>query len=117
MSASYRELQVWQKSMQLAKFIYETTREFPKEEIYCLTNQLRRSAISIPSNIAEGNGRNSDNEFKRFLLIALGSTYELQTQLDIASSLGYFTQSRNKELSTLADEIGKMLFALHKSLH
>ena len=86
MGNSYRDLVVWQKSMELTKKIYTITKDFPKEEVYGLTSQIRRSAVSIPSNIAEGKGRNSDKEFVRFLQISLGSLYELQTQFELALS-------------------------------
>ena len=86
---SYRELIIWQKSIQLVTNVYKLTRSFPKEELFGLTSQMRRCAISIPSNIAEGFGRNSQGDFKRFLNIALGSTYELQTQIEISFNLEY----------------------------
>jgi len=81
---SYRDLIVWQKSVDLVKNIYLCTQTFPKEEQYGLTNQMRRCAVSIPSNIAEGYGRNSTGDYKRFLHISLGSLYELQTQVEIS---------------------------------
>ncbi|MGA2889320.1 MAG: four helix bundle protein [Terracidiphilus sp.] len=87
MSQSFRDLQVWQRSMQLAIAVYRLTRESPREEIYGLTSQMRRSAVSVPSNIAEGQGRLNPSEFRQFLGIARGSLCELQTQLEIARSL------------------------------
>ena len=107
---SYRDLIVWQKGMLLCKEVYLLTQNFPKEEIYGLTSQMRRSVISIPSNIAEGRGRNSDKEFIRFLQIALGSIYELQTQLELAFELGYTNSIEN--LINLSIEIEKMLNSL-----
>ena len=107
---SYRDLIVWQKSMDLAKEIYLITKTFPKEELYGLTSQIRRCAISIPSNIAEGKGRNSDKEFVRFLQIALGSVYELQTQLELSLQLNYVNNIDN--LLSLSIEIEKMLNTL-----
>ena len=86
---SYKDLFIWQKSMVLVTGIYTITKTFPASEIYGLTSQLRRSAVSIPSNIAEGYGRNSTNDYKRFLQIAVGSLYELQTQVEIACNLKY----------------------------
>lgn len=104
---SYRDLFVWQKSMELTKQVYMITKDFPKDEIYGLTSQIRRCAVSIPSNIAEGRGRNSDKEFIRFLQISLGSLYELQTQLDLALSFNYITNIEN--ILDLSSEIEKML--------
>ena len=89
---SYRELIIWQKSIQLVANVYKPTRSFPKEELFGLTSQMIRCAISIPSNIAEGFGRNSQGDFKRFLNIALGSTYELQTQIEISFNLEYLNR-------------------------
>ena len=88
----YRELIVWQKAIVLVKEVYRGTSDFPKTEIYALTNQIRRAAISIPSNIAEGQGRNSTREFLHFLSVAQGSLMELETQVTIAERLGYFNQ-------------------------
>ena len=104
---SYRTLIVWQKSMELTKQVYMITKEFPKEEVYGLTSQIRRCAVSIPSNIAEGKGRGSDREFVRFLQISLGSLYELQTQLELALSLNYINNIEN--ILALSLEIEKML--------
>lgn len=86
---SYRELSVWQKSVQLVKLIYQQIRQFPAEERFALADQLRRSVISIPSNIAEGKGRSYNKDYAHFLSIARGSLYETMNQLDIAESLGY----------------------------
>ena len=85
---SYRELIVWQKSMDLVKNIYRVTSVFPKEEMYGLTSQIRRAAVSIPSNIAEGYGRRTTKDFISFLYISRGSVYELQTQIEICGDLG-----------------------------
>ena len=106
----YRDLIVWQKSMMLCKEVYFLTKSFPKEEVYGLTSQIRRCAISIPSNIAEGKGRNSDKEFIRFLQISLGSLYELQTQLELSLQLDFTKNIDN--ISNLSIEIEKMLNAL-----
>ncbi len=89
---SYRDLIVWQKAMVLVKDIYLTSQAFPKKEVYGLTSQIRKCAVSIPSNIAEGYGRNSTGDYKRFLQIANGSLHELQTQIQIALDLNYITQ-------------------------
>jgi four helix bundle protein len=85
MGQAFRDLMVWQRSMQLAEAVYSLTKEFPHDERYGLTSQIRRSAVSIPSNIAEGRGRLSAGEFKQFLGVARGSNYELQTQLELES--------------------------------
>jgi four helix bundle protein len=90
-SRSFRDLDVWKLSIEFVKNIYKITNKFPNPKIYGVTSQLRRSAISIPSNIAEGQGRNSSKEFGQFLAIALGSLAELETQLIIAEEIGYLT--------------------------
>ena len=87
---TFRDLLIWQKSIKLVTQIYEVTKIFPKEEAFGLTSQMRRCAVSIPSNIAEGHGRNSTRDYLRFLQIATGSLYELQTQLVIANNLSFF---------------------------
>jgi four helix bundle protein len=109
---SYRDLIVWQKSIDLVKNIYTFTQSFPKEEQYGLTNQMRRCAVSIPSNIAEGYGRNATGDYKRFLQIAVGSLYELQTQIEIAFQLKYLDDNSFKSIIALCTEIDKMLYAL-----
>jgi len=106
-SNSYRDLIIWQKSMDLTKLVYQITYSFPKDEIYGLTSQIRRSAVSIPSNIAEGRGRNSNKEFIRFLQISLGSLYELQTQLELAVSFNYVDNI--DIINRLSFEIEKMI--------
>ena len=115
MGKAFRDLQVWQRSMELAAAVYEMSKGFPREELYGITSQLRRSVVSIPSNIAEGSGRNGCGEFKQFLAIARGSNYEVQTQLELAKmfSLGS-PQSIDKALM-LSQEVGKMLYALLES--
>lgn len=113
---SYRELEVWQKSMNLVEFCYKITGEFPKEELYSLTNQIRRAAVSIPSNIAEGQSRWSTKEFLRFLSIAKGSLSELETQLILAQRLNYLSETALNEIIELTNEIGKMISGLRKSL-
>jgi four helix bundle protein len=110
MIKGHRDLNVWKKSMDLVEELYKCTKDFPKEEIYSLTSQIRRSVISIPSNIAEGAARNSKKEFIQFLHIALGSTSELETQLLISDRLGYLKASSGY-LNKL-DEIKKMLLGL-----
>ena len=109
----HKDLDVWKKSIQFVKRVYEITLKFPDDEKYGLTNQMRRCAVSIPSNIAEGAGRNSKKEFKQFLYISLGSISELETQLIISSKLNYL---KNKSLLDELNEIRKMLFGLIKSI-
>jgi four helix bundle protein len=116
MIQSFRDLQIWQKSMKLAIAVYRLTREFPREEIYGLTSQIRRSAVSVPSNIAEGQGRLNLGEFRQFLGIARGSNCELQTQLEIASALGLGNAELIKEAESLSHEVGKMIYAFLESL-
>ncbi len=103
--------------MVLVTEIYSITGTFPVSEIYGLTSQLRRSAVSIPSNIAEGYGRNSTNDYKRFLQIAVGSLYELQTQIEIAFNLKYIEEQKHKEITDLSIEIDKMLYSIIKKLN
>jgi four helix bundle protein len=113
---SFRDLVVWQKSMKLVTEIYQATRSFPSDELYALTSQLRRCAISIPSNIAEGYGRRSTLDYKRFLQIAVGSIFELQTQIEIASNLKYLSSELFGNLSHSAKEIELMLLSLINKL-
>ncbi|MGH6716183.1 MAG: four helix bundle protein [Bradyrhizobium sp.] len=117
MSAShFRELDVWQLAMTLAKAVYELTAGFPHEQRSGLSSQLQRSAVSIPSNIAEGNGRNSTRDYARFVSLALGSNAELQTQLLLADALGLGDRGRCAEAPNLCDRVGRMLLRLHQSL-
>jgi four helix bundle protein len=108
----YQDLIVWQKAMDLTVLIYKTTKKLPKEEVYSLTNQMRRAAVSIPSNIAEGQTRHSTKEFMRFLRIAQGSKAELETQLLLCQRIGYLSDSDTVEITNLLQEIGKMLSTL-----
>lgn len=108
----FKKLIVWKKAMELVRMVYQLSKAFPQDERYALTDQLRRAAVSIPSNIAEGSGRASNKDYAHFLAIARGSLYETVTQLQIAQDLGYIEICDN--LNTLADEIGKMLTALIK---
>lgn len=108
---SYRKLVVWQKSMELVKLIYDVTRKFPKEEIFGLTAQMRRSAVSVPSNIAEGSQRNSAKEFINFILIAKASLAELETQILVAKDQGYGTTGKIQLALNKAEELNKMLYA------
>ena len=115
----YKDLVVWQKAMELVKAVYALSKAFPPDERYALTDQLRRAVVSIPSNIAEGNGRASNADYGHFLAIARGSLYETMTQLQIAVDLGYIGEFP-KELGELAVEVGRMLTSMLKkfgSLH
>jgi four helix bundle protein len=116
MAQSFRDLQVWQRAMQLTVAVYKLTQGFPSEEQYGLTSQLRRSAVSIPSNIAEGQGRLSAGEFRQFLGVARGSTCEVQTQLEIARSLKFGNPNLIDEAEKLSNEVRKMLFGILNSL-
>ena len=109
---SYEDLIVWQKSMDVVELVYRATKSFPKEELYGLTNQIRRAAVSIPSNIAEGHARNSTAEFRHFLSIAQGSKAEVETQIQIAQRLDYLSSPQVQEILSLLKEISKMLAAL-----
>ena len=115
-SSDYKQLKVWQKAMDLTTEIYKLVRLLPKEEIYALSDQMRRAVVSIPSNIAEGQGRNSDKEFINFLSIARGSLWELETQLEICVRLGYIDSSLTPNVYNLTTEVSKMLNALASSL-
>jgi four helix bundle protein len=112
MLRSFRELTVWQRSMKLATGIYRLTQGFPREETYGLSSQLRRAAVSIPSNIAEGHGRSRIGEYRQFLWIARGSNFELQTQLEIARALQMGDPKLLQESEALSQEVGKMIYAL-----
>jgi len=98
--------------MQLTVAVYKLTQEFPREELYGLTSQIRRSAVSLPSNIAEGHGRLNTAEFRQFLGIARGSNCELQTQLEIARALGYGNPKLVNEAESLSNEVGKMIYSI-----
>lgn len=113
---SYRDLLVWQDSMELVVQIYRTTSTFPKEERYSLVDQLRRAAVSVPSNIAEGHGRSRTGDFLRYLSVAVGSLHELETQIQIATRLQYISGDREKELLDACSAIGRMLGALIRAL-
>ena len=112
MEKPHKKLDVWKLSMDLVTAIYKLTDNFPEKEIYCLTNQIRRAAISIPSNIAEGAARNTKREFVNFLHIAQGSLSELDTQIEIAKKLGYLKENDWKSLDEVMIRIDKMLSGL-----
>jgi four helix bundle protein len=109
---SFREVVVWQRSIELATAIYRLTRGFPREEIYGLTSQIRRSTVSVSSNIAEGQGRLGTGEFRQFLGYARGSNFKLQTQLEIARALKMGDSKLIDEAEGLSHEVGKMIHAI-----
>jgi four helix bundle protein len=113
---SFRDLVVWQRAMQLTVATYRLSQSFPREEIYGLASQIRRSAVSIPSNIAEGQARLTTGEFRQSLGIARGSNSELQTQLELARTLGYSDNKTIEEAESLPNEVGKMIDAILFSL-
>lgn len=116
MSATYADLEVWQSAMEFAIRIYRLTKKYPREEIYGLTAQLRRAAVSVASNIAEGKGRASDRELVQFLCHSRGSLFEIETQLGIGKRLGYGDQEEYVPLKTEAAKIGRMLNGLIRSV-
>lgn len=111
----YKKLIVWQKAMSLVLDIYKITKKFPDDERFAIISQIRRSAVSIPSNIAEGAGRNTKKDFNNFLSHAQGSSCELETQLIISKELEYISESELTNLSSLIEEIQKMSVALQNS--
>ena len=108
----FRQLQVWEKSHQLALAVYKATREFPKEELYGLTSQIRRASMSVPTNIAEGCGRYTDAEFARFLQIAMGSASETEYQLLLGKDLRFLSNELYKKLHNDVEEVKRMLASL-----
>lgn len=113
---TYRDLRVWQKSIFLVKEIYNLTEKMPKQEMFCLSDQMRRSAISIPSNIAEGFRRQYHKEYKQFLHVALGSCAELETQVTISKELAYITNEKEADILEQIDHISRMIINLAKKL-
>jgi four helix bundle protein len=113
---SYKDLIAWQKAMDLVVAVYRVSSAFPKEETYGLTAQLRRASISIPSNIAEGQGRRNDKEFCRFLSIAHGSLREAETQIILARRLNYTDESTTSGLLESASEVGRLITGLSNSI-
>ena len=113
---THHDLEVWKRSISLVTIIYERTKSFPMEELYGLKSQIRRSAVSIPSNIAEGAARNTSKEFSYFLSIAMGSLAELETQLIISKNLGYLVESIVDEIIMELISIRRMILGLKKSI-
>ena len=112
----YRDLTGWQKAMDLVEIVYEATRSWPRDEIYGLTNQIRRAVVSVPSNIAEGQGRNSPKEFMHHLSIARGSLLEVETQALIAQRLGYLQPQSAERILSSADEVSRLISGLSRYL-
>ena len=113
---NYRDLLAWQRAMDFVVLVYQVTSGFPSDERFALTSQLRRSSVSVPSNIAEGEGRFSKADFKRFLSIAHGSLREAETQLMVASRLSYINQSVTQSALELAGEVGRLIRGLSNSI-
>jgi len=113
---THKDLEVWKTSIEMVTKTYQVTRNFPKEEIYGLTNQMRRAAVSVPSNIAEGAGRNSSKELLQFLYFATGSLSEVETQLIIAHNLEYINSEQRRDMDVLISAIFKMLSGLIQSV-
>jgi four helix bundle protein len=116
MVQSFRDLLVWQRAIQLSVSTYRLTQGFPREEIYGMTSQMRRSAVSVPSNIAEGHGRLSTGEYRQFLGIARGSNFELQTQFEIARALSFGDSALLDEAEGYSHEVGKMIHGILEGL-
>jgi four helix bundle protein len=113
---NYQELIAWQKAMDLVEDVYKVSRDFPREEIYALTSQIRRAAVSIPSNKAEGQGRRTTADFLRHLSIAYGSLCEVETQVLIAQRLKYLVEGKVEQVLSRAGEVGRILNGLMASL-
>ena len=113
---SFKDLKIWQKGMEIVIDIYNLTKDFPREELYSMTSQMRRSAISIPSNIAEGFKRYHDKEYRQFLHITLGSSAELETQLILAKKLEYIKEKEAEKIYEKIDHLSRMITALMRKL-
>lgn len=113
----FKSLEVWKKSKDFSIFIYELTKDFPKEELYALTSQIRRAVISIPSNIAEGSAKKSVKEKLKFVEIACGSFYELATQIEIAKDIKYISDEKYNQYLEKFEKISKLLFGYRKALN
>jgi four helix bundle protein len=112
----FRQLKVWEKSHQLALAVYKETKKFPKEELYGLTSQIRRASMSVPTNIAEGCGRNTDKDFARFIQVSMGSASETEYQLILARDLEFISQDSYEKLHNNVEEVKRMLASLLKTL-
>ena len=116
MEKGYRKLIVWQKADSLAYEVYMCTKNFPKEELYGMTSQLRRAALSVPTNLVEGYGRQGKGELRHFVNIALGSLAETEYLIDFSIRLGYLGEGIHSSLQTLRQEVGNLLWRFYKSL-
>ena len=114
---NYNNLQIWQEAMDLVEDIYKLTASFPTEEKFGLVSQMTRAAVSIPSNIAEGAGRNSDKDFAHFISIAIGSLYELNTQIVLSERLGYINQTQSQELQKKLDHLQRKSVSFKSKLN
>ena len=114
---NYNNLQIWQQAMDLVEDIYKLTASFPTEEKFGLVSQMTRAAVSIPSNIAEGAGRNSDKDFAHFISIAIGSLYELNTQIVLSERLGYINQTQSQELQKKLDHLQRKSVSFKSKLN
>ncbi|MGB2841873.1 MAG: four helix bundle protein [Halobacteriota archaeon] len=114
---SFKELKVWQKGIELVEMVYKSTATFPEEEKYGLSAQMRRAAVSIPSNIAEGHLRKTAKDFKQFIAIARGSCAELETQIIISYKLGFIQEDNFSNLSSKIDELSKMLSSFYSKIN
>ena len=114
---NYNNLQIWQQAMDLVEDIYKLTASFPPEEKFGLVSQMTRAAVSIPSNIAEGAGRNSDKDFAHFISIAIGSLYELNTQIVLSERLGYINQIQSQELQKKLDNLQRKSVSFKSKLN
>jgi four helix bundle protein len=112
----FRKLEVWQEAKQLTKQIYKEVQKFPKEEMFGLSSQIKRAAISVPSNIAEGAGRKTDKDFANFLSYAIGSAYEIETQLELSAELGFMDKEVAEKLISATQTVERKLFNLRRRL-
>jgi four helix bundle protein len=113
---NFKELKVWQKAMDLTELVYKISSNFPKEEKFGLTAQVQRCSVSIPSNIAEGCGRNSDKDLQRFLTISIGSAFELETQMILANRFKYINQDLFNNFTNYISEVQKMIYGFNLSI-
>ena len=113
---SYKDLLIWKKGITIVKLVYQLVKTFPQEEIYALSSQLKRASVSIPSNIAEGYGRNGNKDYLKFLNIAIASLFEMQTQLEIAFNLKYINETQFKKTFEESREIERMLSSFYKKI-
>jgi four helix bundle protein len=116
MKHNVKQLKVWQRSIKMTVEVYKATDQFPKSEVYGLRQQIRKCAVSVPSNIAEGAGRNTNKDFCNFLGISNGSSYELITQLIVSKELGYISEEKTEAMLKELDEVQKMTYALQSKL-